>query len=247
MAAAPSNYQFLERVLNSITDPLVIYDCNYRIVMGNQALMTLYRRDPEQLIGRHCYEVFHGGRSVWGAEERYQTIVETAREGIFIADGEARVTFANSRLAGMLGYPLEEIVGRSLIGLMDEGSKTAVKEHLGRRRKEAPDVYELSFRSRDGTYLVGLVSATPLMGDDTLLGSGGIVMDITRMKQVESELRTAKEFSEKIINNITDNLIVVDPSTHIIVQANASFLDRIGHDLEEGIGRAGYEITLGRK
>jgi PAS domain S-box-containing protein len=313
MAAAPPNYQFLERVLNSITDPLVIYDRNYRIVMGNQALMTLYQLDPEQLIGRHCYEVFHGRRSVCeechvrdllrtgesqvrekvirlpngrlrqfeicaypvkdaegtvihaiehgrdiserkcledqvrASEERYQTIVETAREGIFIADGEARVTFANSRLAGMLGYPLEEIVGRSLLDLMDEGSKTAVKEHLGRRRKEAPDVYELSFRSRDGTYLVGLVSAAPLMADDTFLGSVGIVTDITRMKQVESELRTAKEFSEKIINNITDNLIVVDPSTHIIVQANASFLDRIGHDLEEVIGKTCHEIMLGRK
>jgi len=313
MAAAPSNYQFLERVLNSITDPLVIYDCNYRIVMGNQALMTLYRRDPEQLIGRHCYEVFHGRRSVCeechvrdllrtgesqvrekvirlpdgrlrhfeihaypvkdaegtvihaiehgrdiserkcledqvrASEERYQTIVETAREGIFIADGEARVTFANSRLAGMLGYPLEEIVGRSLLDLMDEGSKTAVKERLGRRRKEASDVYELSFRSRDGTYLVGLVSAAPLMVDDTFLGSVGIVTDITRMKQVESELRTAKEFSEKIINNITDNLIVVDPSTHRIVQANASFLDRVGHALEKVIGKTCHEIILGRK
>jgi PAS domain S-box-containing protein len=228
MAEALPKEQFLNRVLDSITDPLVIYDRNYRIVMVNQALATTYQVDLEQLIGRNCYEVFHGRSSVceachigdvfrtgepqksekvvrlpdgrlrhceiraypvkdaegnviqaiehgrdiseWkglenrikASEERYQTILEIAREGIFIADGEARVTFANSRLAGMLGCRLDEILGRSLLDLMDEGSKTVVKEQLSRHRKDSSDVYELSFRSRDGSYLVGMVSAAPL-------------------------------------------------------------------------------------
>src|SRR4030067_480660 len=85
----------------------------------------------------------------------------------------------------------------------------ASKTRSGHRRRGTS-----TSRSRDGTYLGGLVSATPLMVDDTFLGSVGIVTDITRMKQVESELRTAKEFSEKIIKKITANLITVDPLTH---------------------------------
>ncbi|MGB6410175.1 MAG: sigma 54-interacting transcriptional regulator [Candidatus Deferrimicrobiaceae bacterium] len=313
MAETLPKEQFLGRALDSITDPLVIYDRNYRIVMGNQALANTYQVDLEQLIGRNCYEAFHGRSSVCEAchigdvfrtgesqrrekvvplpdgrlrhceiraypvkdaegtviqaiehgrdiserkgledqvkasEERYQTIVEIAREGIFIADGEARVTFANSRLAGMLGYHLDEIMGRSLFDLMDDDSKRVAKELLDRRRMGFSDVYEMSFRSRDGTYLVGLVSAAPLMVDDTFLGSVGIVTDVTRMKEVESELRSAKEFSDKIINNITDNLIVVDPMTHHIVQANSSFLGRTGHGLEDVIHKTCHEIMLGRK
>ncbi len=313
MADALPKEQYLSRVLDNITDPLVIYDRDYRIVTVNQALATTYQVDVEHIIGKYCYEVFHGRSGVCEAchigdvfrtgepqrrekivplpdgrlrhceiraypvkdavgnviqaiehgrdiserkglenkikasEQIYQTIVEIAREGIFIADGEARVTFANSRLAGMLGYRLEEILGRSLLDLMDEGSKTAMKEQLSRRWKDSSDVYELSFRSRDGTDLVGLVSAAPLLVDDTFLGSVGIVTDVTRMKEVESELRSAKEFSDKIINNITDNLIVVDPMTHHIVQANSSFLDRIGHGLEDVIHKTCHEIMLGRK
>jgi PAS domain S-box-containing protein len=312
METIPHQDRFLNRVINSITDPLLLYDRNFRIVMANQAAVTIHQRDLHELIGRHCYEVFYRGNSVCeechvrevflageprmrekvirlpdgrlrhleihaypvrdaagsivqviehgrdiserkglenrikASEERYQTIVETAREGIFIADGEARVTFANSRLAGMLGYRLDEIMGRSLLDLMDDSSKTVVKEQLSRRRKDSSDVYELSFQSRDGTYLVGLVSAAPLMVDDTFLGSVGIVTDITRMKQVESELRSAKEFSEKIINNITDNLVVVDPVTHHIAQANTSFLHRVGFPSEKVIGKPCYEIMLGR-
>ena len=313
MAEALPKEQFLNRALDSITDPLVIYDRDYRILTVNQALATTYQVDIEQIIGRYCYEVFHGrsrvceachiedvfrtgepqrrekvvplpdgrlrhceiraypvkdaegtviqaiehGRDISerkgledqikASEERYQTIVEIAREGIFIADGEARVTFANSRLAGMLGYRLDEILGRSLFDLMDGDSKRVAKEQMDRRRMGFSDVYEMSFRSRDGTYLVGLVSAAPLMVDDTFLGSVGIVTDVTRMKEVESELRSAKEFSDKIINNITDNLIVVDPHTHHIVQANASFLDRTGHGLRDVIRKPCHEIMLGRK
>jgi len=305
--------RFLNRVINSITDPLLLYDRNFRIVMANQAAVIIHQRDLHELIGKHCYEVFFGRDSVCEechvrnvfyageprmrekvirlpdgrlrhleihaypvrdaagsidqviehgrdiserktlenqvrtSEERYQAIVEIAREGIFIADGEARVTFANRRLAGMLGYELDEIMGRSLFDLMDEASREAAKEQLDPRRKGLSDVHELSFRNREGTYLVGLVSAAPLMVNDTFLGSVGIVTDITRMKQVESELRSAKEFSEKIINNITENLIVVDPSTHRIVQANASFLDRIGHAQEKVIGETCHEVMLGRK
>ncbi|MBI5575398.1 MAG: sigma 54-interacting transcriptional regulator [Deltaproteobacteria bacterium] len=313
MPVAPPHEVSLARILDSITDPLVVYDRDYRIVMANRALMAIHRRIPESTIGMRCYGVFYGrdsaceechvrdlfdtgepqfrekilqlpdgrrrhfeihaypvrnaegtvfqaiehGRDVSDrkalenriktSEEKYHAIVEAAREGIFITDGEARVTFANRRLAGMLGFGPDEIIGRSLFDLMDEGSKTAMQEQLDRRRKDTSDIYELNFRSRNGKYLVGLVSAAPLMVDDSFLGSVGIVTDISRMKQVESELRSAKEFSEKIINNITDNLVVVNPATHRIVQANTSFLSRTGHALDETLDRPCYEVILNRK
>jgi transcriptional regulator with PAS, ATPase and Fis domain len=60
MAEALPKEQFLNRVLDSITDPLVIYDRDYRIVAVNQALATTYQVDIEHTIGRYCYEVFHG-------------------------------------------------------------------------------------------------------------------------------------------------------------------------------------------
>ncbi len=313
MLEAPPKELFLTRVFDSITDPLVVYDRNFRIVMVNRALLLTYKFEPGQSIGRLCYELFHGRDAVCeechirdvfrtgeaqrrekvlhlpdgrprhcevraypvkdaegtvvqaiehtrdiselkslegrarASEEKYQAIVEMAQEGIFIADSEGRVTFANNRLAGMLGYPLEEIVGRSLLDLVDDESKTELKEQLSRRRKGFSGVYELSFRGREGTRLFGMVSAAPLVIDDTFLGSVGIVTDITRLKQVETELRAAKEFSDKIINNITDALIVVDPATKRIVQANTAFLARIGRDLEEVIDRTCHEIMLERK
>jgi PAS domain-containing protein len=49
MAEALPKEQFLNRVLDSITDPLVIYDRDYRIVAVNQALATTYQVDIEHI------------------------------------------------------------------------------------------------------------------------------------------------------------------------------------------------------
>ncbi len=46
------------------------------------------------------------------SELRYRTIVETADEGIWVIDANSRTTFANPRLAEMLGRPEAEILGR---------------------------------------------------------------------------------------------------------------------------------------
>jgi PAS domain S-box-containing protein len=52
----------LPRVFDRLTDPLVIYDRDYRIFLVNQALTSLYQRPPGDFVGRHCYEVFYHRR-----------------------------------------------------------------------------------------------------------------------------------------------------------------------------------------
>jgi PAS domain S-box-containing protein len=85
------------------------------------------------------------------------------------------------------------------------------------------------------------------MANDTFAGSMGIFTDITPLKQTLEELKVAKGFSEKIINSITDNLMVIDPNTYHIVQANDSFLARVGLDSSEALfGKPCYEIMLHR-
>src|SRR4030042_2343627 len=61
---AQKNEKFLFRILNSITDPLAIYDRHYRINQVNQALVNLYELPEANVVGRYCYEVFHKRSSV---------------------------------------------------------------------------------------------------------------------------------------------------------------------------------------
>jgi PAS domain S-box-containing protein len=50
----------LEKVFDAIGDVITIQDCEMRIIGANQATCALFHARPEELIGRHCYEVFRG-------------------------------------------------------------------------------------------------------------------------------------------------------------------------------------------
>src|SRR5260370_8517243 len=70
------------------------------------------------------------------SEETYRTIVTTAAEGIWTLDAEARTTFVNDRLASMLGYRAEEMVGRKLYDFMDrEARDRAARTFMRRDRR----------------------------------------------------------------------------------------------------------------
>ena len=127
------------------------------------------------------------------SEERYRTIVETAREGIFILDYKARITFANKCLAQMLEYNPEEFLGRTLCSLMDEEARVQGRAQFDQSRQGQSLARELKLISKNGSALYCLVSITPLMVGNNFYGSIGIVTDISPLKQVETELRAAKD------------------------------------------------------
>ncbi|MHC1730091.1 MAG: sigma 54-interacting transcriptional regulator [Syntrophobacteraceae bacterium] len=181
------------------------------------------------------------------SEERYRKIVETAREGIYIVDSEGRISFTNKRLAAMLGYHPEEILGRCTFDLMDETNEAYARSKFERRRKGLSDTFELTLIRKNGKHVNCLVSAAPIMEEGVFQGALGIVTNITCLKEIEAALRSAKSFSERIINSITDEMVVVDPSTYKIVQANHPFLKRTGAgSADELTGKTCYEVLFGK-
>jgi PAS domain S-box-containing protein len=180
-------------------------------------------------------------------EDAYRTMVELAREGMFILDAEARITYANQCLARMLEYQLEDMVGCSIFQFMHEDAADLVKAQLERRRRGLDDVYELSLRKKDGATLPGLIAATPLVANGAFLGSLAVFTDISPLKEVEEKLRSAVTFRETIINSITDNLLVIDPRSCRLVMANKAFLSRVGWKPQEVIDKACFEVMHRRE
>ena len=89
------------------------------------------------------------------SEEKYRNIVETANEGILIIDNEAIITYANKKMADMLGYTLEEGIGRPIWDFISEESKAIVKLNLEKRWQGINESYELKLIHKDGSSLMG--------------------------------------------------------------------------------------------
>ncbi len=127
------------------------------------------------------------------SEEQYHRIVSTAQEGIWEVDAEARVDYVNQQLADMLGYTVEEILGRYLFYFMDDLSPAAVGESLKGHTQETTGLPDFRFRRKDGTDLWGMVSSSPMFDDGQFVGALGMIIDVTERKEVEEALKRSRE------------------------------------------------------
>ncbi len=66
------------------------------------------------------------------------------------------------------------------------------------------------------------------------------VEEITKRKQAEEELNTAKGFLDTMLDNLKDSLIVIDPANYTILEANKTYLTACGLDKDAVIGRHCY-------
>jgi len=65
------------------------------------------------------------------SEEKYHRIVETMTEGVWILDHNDRTTFVNQQMAAMLGYCVEQMVGRNVLDFKDEEGRPIALQRTG--------------------------------------------------------------------------------------------------------------------
>jgi PAS domain S-box-containing protein len=132
-------------------------------------------------------------RALQESEQRFKQLVDVAQEGIWVADDRGLITYANQRMADMLGYSDGGLLGRTVYDFMEADSRAGAQRSLSRRGSKAHS-QDLRFRRRDGAQLWGLVSSSPILGKDgAVVGTVGMVTDITERKQAEEQLRRSAE------------------------------------------------------
>jgi len=122
------------------------------------------------------------------SEERYRRIVETALEGIWEIDAQGNTTYANPRMAEMLGYSVEELMGRNAFELVPPEEMQAARQQWDLRRQGFSGRPEFRFTQRDGSSFWGQCSATSLLDDSgRFAGAVTMVVDVTDRKRAEAE------------------------------------------------------------
>jgi PAS domain S-box-containing protein len=127
-------------------------------------------------------------------EERYRHIVDTANEGIWTIDAGQRTTYVNQRMADMLGYRAEEILGRDFRDFVEPESWEDTKRNVDQRRAGVAEQYDFRLCRKDGSDLWVLVSSSPIKDrNGNYMGSLAMVSDITQRKLAEVKLRESGE------------------------------------------------------
>lgn len=203
-------------------------------------------RELEQLKGKA--KLAEAEAAARESEIQYRRIVETANEGIWQLDADARVTFVNARMAEMLGYKPEEIRGKHKWDFIFDEDQVAVRTLFERRRAGVSEQADIRFRHRNGQSVWTLMSARPLIdAGGEFRGALDMFTDVTERKRAENAVRETSEQRERALADLQTKTEELRATTQQLWQAArlagvGELAASIAHELNNPLGTVSLRI-----
>ncbi len=96
------------------------------------------------------------------SREEYRQIVETSSEGIWKSKTDGTAVYVNKRMAEMLGYKEDEIIGKVGIEFLVKGQEPKVLRTRKQLDKNIQVQIECQFQQKDGTILWTIANTAPV-------------------------------------------------------------------------------------
>ncbi|MCH7841402.1 MAG: GAF domain-containing protein [Chloroflexi bacterium] len=166
-----------------------------------------------------------------GSKDAFKDIAEQSPDCIVTTDLSGRVTYWSPGAEKMTGYSAEEVLGTRVAENYKGGYEEAssIMELLQRDGQVVN--YEITLRKKDGGLIECNTSISFLRDDSgTVIGTSGIVKDLTEQKRAEEALRRSEERSEALyrVSNMLAGAHDTDEVLELIVNEAARL---VGVDL----------------
>ncbi len=201
------------RILSTTKIPFTYSDAEKPAVLGVSVDITEFKRAEKALRE---------------SESRLQTVLESSPIPLLLnSRSDGTILYANSALAGLLGNPLSELIGRKAADLYArlEDREFAIRELA--RRGSLHD-FELRLRRAEGSIVwVSLSSELITLDDQPCVLS--CLYDVTERKRGEQVLRQFRN----MMDQSNDSIFLIDPDSGQYIDFNQTALDRLGYSREE--------------
>jgi PAS domain S-box-containing protein len=178
------------------------------------------------------------------SEDRFRSIVEHSHTGIFTIDNAFHFIYTNDRMAEIVGYSPEEMIGMDFRKLLTEESLRLVSDYYVRRQKgeKVPDRYEMAFVRKDGERRAGELSASAARDAAGNIRTLGHLLDITERKQAQEAVRQSQQMLQLVMNNIPQSIFWKDRNLTYL-GCNDNFAQDAGKvSPEEVVGKTDYDM-----
>ncbi len=136
-------------------------------------------------------------------KEFNESIVQTMAEGIAVEDRAGNFIFANPAAATLLGYTIEDLVGRHWTEIVPPDQQPIAHAANRRRAEGQVDQYEQELVRRDGRRITVLVSGSPRFEANRFAGTIAVFADITKRARAERLLQALNQAALAMVRAVT--------------------------------------------
>jgi PAS domain S-box-containing protein len=171
-----------------------------------------------------------------------ENLAATIPGSVLLSDMQGNILKVNNNFITNSGYTKEEIIGQRIAKFCSE----AIQERIITELSNVKEIHnrEVILQIRDGTSRNYLFSGSVIYNrSNRSIGLTFILNDITQRKLAEQELANTKNYLETLLNSMLTGVLVINATTHRVVDANSAALSMIGLRREEVVGRICHKFV----
>lgn len=171
------------------------------------------------------------------SEQKYKVVAETSITGIGIVNEYETFTWVNKAFADMLGYTVEEMIGKNLAQMSPLSEFKKYQQKTVEKKKGKRNGYESRLYHKTGRSVDIYVNSSPLTkADGSFEGALAVVVDITASKHsMEMLARSEKKYKE-LIQHLSEGIFLINKEGKIIF-TNQALSEMLDYDDDELIGK----------
>jgi len=167
------------------------------------------------------------------SEEKFRRIFETIEEGYIVVDLDGVMQMVNPATCSILGYSESELVGKSM-SMLYSVSEEQEKLQSSILANESVRGYNMTLKRKDGFAIVVETNAHLVRDENGVpIGREGTFRDITQRIEAENVLRDREKQYRAFFENNHAIMLLVDPKTGKIVDANPAASAFYGYSVEK--------------
>ena len=180
------------------------------------------------------------------SRELLDQVFELADTGLILSDDSGAIIRTNEAFARILGYPPQELLGRSISSLVAPEERPSAQTRLGEHQQpQLPTV-----QTREWTVITRTGERRVVRGASRAFVTGagtrlllGVAVDVTQQRSAERAIHDAYEQLNFVLSSITDGYIILDDQFRFVdVNPVARELIFCGRPLHQMLGQVVWDL-----
>ena len=173
-------------------------------------------------------------------------IIESSDEAIIGKNLNGVITSWNKGAQEIFGYTADEMIGTSIMRLIPadrQGEESQILEKI--KNGDSVEHFETRRQTRDGRVIDVSVTASAVKdATGKIIGVSKVAHNITQRKRADAALRSSETRYRRLFEAAQDGILILDPSTRKITDANPFMSKLLGYPYNELLGKELWQIGL---